>query len=511
MGGLATLGVALLATALVPVAANAAPRSVRSKLKAASAPASELVRTDTVGLPGGVTVYRFQQQVDGVPVDAAEAVVADAPGAPPALVTDATESGIAAPGEAAVSRANAVATAAGAVNGHSDGRGRAGLVISPSGDGTLAWDVVFATARPYGNFEVLVDADSGRVLHRYDLLRQLQTAQAQLYVPNAVTENDGYDTIAKVGRDEGRGKDKDKDTALLTSLREPVTLPNLRDGQDCLRGLWATAKVGKKASKVCRPSLNFSGVTRHDNKFEALMSYHAIDRTQTYIQSLGFAGANGANDESQLVIADAIPDDNSFYAPVHDWIQLGTGGVDDAEDQDVIIHEYGHSVQDAQVKGFGRKPQGGAMGEGFGDYLAAAMSAETPGVPDHAAFDPCVMEWDATSYAPLPSCLRRTDNPNTWDEQRDDCSPPTEVHCIGEVWSSALWSLRGELGDDGLGDSIMDKLVIASHFLETKDARFADGANALLSADDTLYGSAHCEAIGDEMVTRGFLATAPSC
>ena len=511
MGGLATLGVALVATALVPVAANAAPRSVRSKLQAASAPASELVHTDTVGLPGGVTVYRFQQQVDGVPVDAAQAIVADAPGAPPALAADATASSIDAPGEAAVSRADAVAAADGAVNGRSDGRARAGLVISPGGGGTLAWDVVFATARPFGNFEVLVDAGSGRVLHRYDLLHQLQSAQAQLYVPNAVTENNGYETIAKIGRDEGRGKDKDKDTALLTSLREPVTLPNLRDGQDCLRGLWATAKVGRKANKVCRPSLNFSGVTRHDNKFEALMAYHAIDRTQTYMQGLGFTGADGANNESQLVIADAIPDDNSFYAPVHDWIQLGTGGVDDAEDQDVIIHEYGHSVQDAQVKGFGRKPQGGAMGEGFGDYLAAAMSAETPGVLDHAEFDPCVMEWDATSYAPLPSCLRRTDNENTRDEQRDLCNPPTEVHCIGEVWSSALWSLRGELGDDGLGDSIMDKLVIASHFLETKDARFEDGANALLSADDTLYGSAHCEAIGDEMVTRGFLATAPDC
>jgi hypothetical protein len=37
------------------------------------------------------------------------------------------------------------------------------------------------------------------------------------------------------------------------------------------------------------------------------------------------------------------------------------GGVDDAEDADVILHEYGHAIQDNQVPGFGSSLEAGAM------------------------------------------------------------------------------------------------------------------------------------------------------
>jgi hypothetical protein len=45
--------------------------------------------------------------------------------------------------------------------------------------------------------------------------------------------------------------------------------------------------------------------------------------------------------------------DNSFFRDDKANITLGKGGVDDAEDAEVIVHEYGHSVQDSQVPGFG--------------------------------------------------------------------------------------------------------------------------------------------------------------
>ena len=54
-------------------------------------------------------------------------------------------------------------------------------------------------------------------------------------------------------------------------------------------------------------------------------------------------------------------------------LHMGDGGVDDAEDADVIVHELGHAIQDAQVPGFGpgTKTEQAAIGEGFGDFLAA--------------------------------------------------------------------------------------------------------------------------------------------
>jgi zinc metalloprotease ZmpB len=49
--------------------------------------------------------------------------------------------------------------------------------------------------------------------------------------------------------------------------------------------------------------------------------------------------------------------------------------VDDAEDGEVIVHEYGHSVQDGQVPGFGTNLESGANGEGHSDYQAMAVTS----------------------------------------------------------------------------------------------------------------------------------------
>jgi hypothetical protein len=67
-----------------------------------------------------------------------------------------------------------------------------------------------------------------------------------------------------------------------------------------------------------------------------------------------------------------ITDDNSYFSTVDDALHMGDGGVDDAEDSDVTVHELGHATQQAQVPGFGpgSDTEQRAMGEGFGDFLA---------------------------------------------------------------------------------------------------------------------------------------------
>ena len=54
-----------------------------------------------------------------------------------------------------------------------------------------------------------------------------------------------------------------------------------------------------------------------------------------------------------------IDEDNSFYSPGTKALTFGRGGVDDAEDAEIILHEYGHSIQDNQVPGFGASAQAG--------------------------------------------------------------------------------------------------------------------------------------------------------
>jgi Fungalysin metallopeptidase (M36) len=516
--GVCAVSLALAGTAAGGAGAIASPPAVDEELRAAEAPAVELELDRAVALPGGATLYRYEQEVAGVPVDASVAVVADPVGTPPSLVVDETDAGVEAPGQPAISRARAIDLASASVDVRRlRAAPSASLALVPGGAGSLAWDVSLPALRPLGDFEVLVDAADGGVLATHNLLRRAR-GRAKLFVPNAVVANRGYAGVANVGRREGkRYPDRDRDTRRLKALRTRVALKHMRRGQGCLRGRWVTAKVGERRKKVCRRSRDWSGVTRHENAFEALMAYHAIDRTQSYIRSLGFDHVNA---ESQDVIANArmpraIGQDNSFYTPLGDRIELGTGGVDDGEDQDTIIHEYGHAVQDAQVRGFGRGLQAGSMGEGFGDYLAAAMSAETRLVRKHGRFDPCVMEWDSTSYAAVPSCLRRTDSPITKSQAyarcRDPISGTRDVHCVGEVWSGALWRLRRALGNDG-GESIMDQVVLASHFMLPPGASFSQAARALIDADEAIHGAGdHCAAIRAEMVDRGLLPGSFAC
>ena len=59
--------------------------------------------------------------------------------------------------------------------------------------------------------------------------------------------------------------------------------------------------------------------------------------------------------------------DNSFATTHKDEIRLGKGGVDDAEDAEVILHEYGHAIHFAQEFAFASN-EAGAISEGFGDY-----------------------------------------------------------------------------------------------------------------------------------------------
>jgi Zn-dependent metalloprotease len=486
---------------------------VRSELQEAEAPVSSLDLADRVPLAGDAAVYRFDQQRDGILVDGGEAIVLDAEGDGADLVADDTEAGVAPPGAPRVGSRRAIAIAVEDLGARGLTKpARAELVIHPAGDGVLAWLVSVSSERPLGAFEVLVDAGSGSVIETRDLIWDA-TGQASIFVPNAVVENGGYEQPPGTYDIADR---KDRDSDALTALRTPVTLERLNEKRPCLKGKYAEVRLGRKAKRVCRAGRDWSTATREGNRFEALMAYFHVDATQTYLED--DLGAPGVDDERQVVLANSITDDNSFY--MRDAIRLGTGGVDDGEDADVIVHEYGHAVQDTQRPGFGScwDCEAGAMGEGFGDYLAEALSEESGAVePDPE----CVMEWDAVSYdidtmSSPGICLRRTDVNRSVSEQRDFCEADdqgrNEIHCVGEVWSSALWELRQEVGDEG-GQSVMDRIVMTSHPMLSRRASFAQAVSGLLSADEVLYPvapdgdgiGAHCAEIRAEAIQRQFL------
>jgi len=403
------------------------------------------------------------------------------------LVVDDTVPGLSAPApaelgsRAAVKRAKR-ATGAGGLRAEP----RARLGIDPR-SGRPAWEVRLAAARPVADLLVSVDAVSGRVLSSRDLLRRA-TASASLFDPNPVVTQGGSSGLRDA---------KDRGSTQLGSLRRPVTLERLLGRRGCLRGEYAEVRLGPQTKRVCRRSRAWEDVGRARGSFEALMAYFHIDRTRGYVESLALT--RDLRRKPQRVHANAYRPDNSYFSPFQRLIVLGTGGVDDGEDGDVIVHEYGHSVQDQQRHLFPATAQGEAIGEGFGDYLAAAMSSLSTGGEDR--FDTCMFEWDAISYTNR-RCARRTDKEITLQRANRRCR--RQIHCVGEAWSGALWELRGALGFDAEGRSVGDRIVLQSQFMYARRTGFRDAARALVAADELLYAGAHASAVEAEMVERGF-------
>ena len=79
-----------------------------------------------------------------------------------------------------------------------------------------------------------------------------------------------------------------------------------------------------------------------------------------------------------------------------------------------------------------------------------------------------------------------------------------EIHCVGQIWASALFELRVALGNDTNGQSVMDRVALESNFLLTKKSGYKDGGRALLAADQLLYAGAHIPQIQAVMTARKF-------
>ena len=331
------------------------------------------------------------------------------------------------------------------------------------------------TAETPAAWEVLVDAATGDILSAKDRIKHVN-GTALVYDPNPLAST-GVFTFVDGGN---------ATTPALDAARFAVTLPNL-DGSGFTRGSWVDAHTKNINQRANSPSLMFA-YTRAQSGFEQANAYYHLDRTQTRIQALGILNANARRQE---IISDGQQTDNSFYDPAKLIINYGQGGVDDAEDADVVVHEYGHAVQDDQVPNYGAGPESGAMGEGFGDYLAATMGR----FGGHKIDDPyCIAEWDATAYAQgNPPCLRRLDTAKHYPEHFVG-----EVHDDGEMWSAAVNALDMTLGPD-----IMMRLVIEGHFSHSTTETFFGATQAILDADNMLYNNLHEPALRRRFIWQG--------
>lgn len=308
------------------------------------------------------------------------------------------------------------------------------------------------------------------------------TGEGLVFLPNPVADL----------QDQSLTDQKDADYPALQPAYHLVTLTNL-DGSGYLSGDWAN--IRSETGAAAYSSDNTFIYNRHDDQFEQVMAYYWVTEAQKYIQSLGFGSTlRPINMESQDVRINQWGVDNSYSWDKKDVLRFGKGGVDDAEDAEVILHEYAHAMMDSQMIpfGFGTSVEAGSIGEGFADYWAVTVSNVIAPTPDPA----CVADWDSVSYtSSVPHCLRRVDQDLHYPEDLKGL-----VHYDGQIWSRALWDIRGKLGHVKA-----DTLILEGIFGFAPDTDMPAAAQATVEAARSLYGPSAAHVVEAAFQARGIL------
>ena len=400
----------------------------------------------------------------------------------------------------AITKAEASSRAGSAVSADPTVVHTAELMVYPDSPPRLIWRVLASPAEGPGSWEVLMDARSGELLHIFDRLfrrhkghdlRQKYRAGAKSTTGHGLVWDP--DPLTMAGRSYGGDfqDNSDLDHDALNSLLQLVELPGITKGADDLYRLEGSyVKIVGSGSLYTPPAVAHPDsfqFTRENDHFESVMSYYHLTSSQLYIQSLDVG--RDIREDTIIVRVHGTTGDASYYDPNKNELTFGSGGVDDGEDVEVILHEYGHALLHSStgIDIGGGDTEGDAYHEGFSDYWAVSHTRhliETGAVPERDWRQ--IFDWDAGiqpdgNWTWWPG---RYIDPNlTYDDA--GCRPNSGVLCDiyydGLIVANVLMRLWTELGKEK-----MDRLVLFSHGYLGRPFTMESSVVALVKADSVL-------------------------
>lgn len=357
------------------------------------------------------------------------------------------------------------------------------LVVSKVNNQTkLVYRVVTNPQSGNGSWEVLVDAQTGNVLSTKDVALYhhkksftnktvspmaplaFVTGTAMVYMSDPLSyAHVAYGTAGYVDNN-------DADSAQLTAARTSVTLPEI----DLTAGVYKLKSSYVEISDFETPTTSLFtqatsafNFTRSNNAFEAVNVFYHLDKSLRYInETLGITCRPTLNggvlryDPSGLSGAD-----NSHFLPSTDQIAFGEGCVDDAEDADVIWHEFGHGVHKWMTNGNVSQ----YLGEGNSDYWAQSYSRS-------------LNQWTAADAA--SQFMFSWDGHNTcWAGRSTDYFGvyPTDLvglqggaaHTDGQIWVTALMQIWDVIGRTKTDKAFLQGLALTNSSTNQQNAAIA--------------------------------------
>jgi hypothetical protein len=229
---------------------------------------------------------------------------------------------------------------------------------------------------------------------------------------------------------------------------------------------------------------------RSQSGFEDVNAYYHLTKCREHLESLGYSLA------SQLLWIDPhgggdISVDQSYFEPAYSppRISYGMGGVDDAEDADVLTHEFGHFISYNAAPNSNNGSERNSLDEAFGDYNAASYSKAI------STFN-CdwVFNWDG--HNPF------------WNGRIVNSSKNYLTDFVGgaiyknaEIWSSPLMSIH-----DDIGRTTLDSLIYEVHYDYSSNMPMSDAAQLLIIVDSILDHGAHYCPILKHLLEHGLVS-----
>lgn len=388
------------------------------------------------------------------------------------------------------------------------------MIYAPNGPGRLVHQVDMVTY--HGAWDILVDAVSGEVFRSEPTthLRDphathspddvLPTTRPISEAPANARRVDGSGWVfdpdpmttsgARYNDIPGFADNNNADSPELTAQLRERTLRDITfDGTNySLTGPWAEMRdvESPQRGSFVQDSSNFH-FTRSQPAFEGVNTYFHLDQSMRYInETLGFSlkpiyydgGVQFDPHWGDNVV-------NAQYLGGQGRLRFGEGGVDAAEDGDIILHELGHGLHDWVTDGNLSARDG--LSEGSSDYWAASYSRGLGLLTESDA------NWDRMGrwglYPGFPG--RTVDYTGKYPFDLTGA-----IHTDGQIWSSAVMAIWDELGQQTTDLLFLEALSMLGSGSNTEDA-----ARAIVLADTLLNGAANADFVLEKMTERGFI------
>ncbi|MFM9988907.1 T9SS type A sorting domain-containing protein [Flavobacterium sp.] len=260
----------------------------------------------------------------------------------------------------------------------------------------------------------------------------------------------------------------DADSPQLQAARTAVVLPQI----DLTAGVYRLKSQYLNIADFEAPNLglftqatNAFNFTRDNDAFEAVNAFYHLDNSMRYINStLGIVCLPNNATLFQFDPSGLSGADNSHFLPSTDQIAFGEGSIDDAEDADVVLHEFGHGIHDWLTGGGGSQVTG--LGEGNGDYWAQSYSRSLSQWTSVEANYNKVFTWDGNDSWSGRSTGVTATYPQTG-------ATNTEIHTYGQIWATALMKIWDVLGRTKTDKAFLEGLALTNNSTNQPNAAIA--------------------------------------